>query len=510
VSEKKHQPHGFSSPYVWAFTTYFTEGFPFIMIRTVSSVFFRDMKVSLESIGLTSLFGLPWILKFLWGPLVDAYSTKRRWLLNMQAALLVILVMAAIAIPLPNNVQMIAVLFFIGSFIAATHDIAIDGYYMEALDKAGQAKYVGYRTMAFRIAMMTGTAVIVTIGTTIGWFLAFWVSALIFGAFLVYHYFFLPEVETDKKPFKTILAKLLHRNTVAFILFLTAIVYIIRTLYKSDSYAAIKEQFPILKKIYFSHWVVMLLFLSLIVIGLMRNRIKALILKDPDSHYSMAFVSFMDKEKISTILAFIILLRAGEWTLSTMVSPFIVDVGIKVHYGWISGWVGLPASIAGALLGGYMISRFSLKKVMWPFILAQNFTNVIYMALAIHLANFVQVNTGADEVVGIGINNLALVAGTHAFDQFAGGLGTAVLMTYLMRICNKEYKAAHYAIGTGLMSVSGLFAGVLSGFIAQSFGYAWLFGASFIISIPAMILIPFLPNTEDKLVGSEKLVGSKE
>ncbi len=52
-------------PYVWAFTTYFAEGFPYTIIRIVSSVFFRDIHVSLQAIGLTSLFGLPWILKFL-------------------------------------------------------------------------------------------------------------------------------------------------------------------------------------------------------------------------------------------------------------------------------------------------------------------------------------------------------------------------------------------------------------------------------------------------------------
>jgi PAT family beta-lactamase induction signal transducer AmpG len=85
------------------------------------------------------------------------------------------------------------------------------------------------------------------------------------------------------------------------------------------------------------------------------------------------------------------------------------------------------------------------------------------------------------------------VASVHAFDQFASGLGTAVLMTYLMRICHKEFKAAHYAIGSGLMNFSGLFAGVISGFIAGWLGYAWLFGISFAASIPAMAIIPFLP-----------------
>lgn len=490
-NEKKKKK--FNNNYIWTFTTYFTEGFPYIIIRTVSGVFFRDMKVSLEGIGLINLFGLPWILKFLWGPQVDEYSTKRKWLLAMQSLLVLVLLVTALVVPLQDNVQLIAVLFFIGSFIAATHDIAIDGYYMEALDKEGQAKFVGYRTMAFRVAMMTGTGLIVTIGAKWGWIRAFLAAAIIFGLFFLYHLFFLKEVEPQKRNIKDLLPRILRIRTFLFLLVTTFLIIGVRYFFQSSFYAGLKEQVPILKKIYFSHWVALLLLLALVLVGVSRKKIKAFITRDPDSYYGKAFLYFMEREKVTVILFFVILLRAGEWTLSTMVAPFIVDLGIKLHYGWISAFVGLPASIVGAILGGWMISRFTLKRVIWPFILAQNFTNIIYMMLAIHLTHFIKINTGAAEPTGIGAVNLALAAGVHGFDQFAGGLGTAVLMTYLMRICHKEFKAAHYAIGSGLMSVSGIFAGVLGGLVAGWLGYAWLFGFSFVLSIPAMLLIPFLP-----------------
>jgi PAT family beta-lactamase induction signal transducer AmpG len=483
--------------YIWTFTTYFTEGFPYIIIRTVSSVFFRDMKVSLEAIGLVNLFGLPWVLKFLWGPWVDEYSTKRRWLLTMQAILLAILATTAFSIPLANSVQLVAAIFFIGAFIAATHDIAIDGYYMEALDKVGQAKFVGYRTMAYRVAMMTGTGVIVTIAAVVGWFLGFIVAAVIFGLFFLYHVFFLREVETMKKKIKHLLVHALHMKALLFAAGMAIVVIAVRYFFQSPFYTQLKEQLPLLKKIGFSHWVALLLLLILVLVSLFRKRIKALIMRDPESHYSRAFLYFMERDKVSFILAFIILLRIGEWTLATMVAPFMVDLGIKIHYGWISAIVGLPLSIVGAMLGGWMISRYSLKKVMWPFILAQNFTNIIYMALALHLVSFIKINAASVEPAGIGAVNLVLVAATHGFDQFAGGLGTAVLMTYLMRICHKEFKAAHYAIGTALMNISAIFSGVASGLIAGWLGYAWLFGLSFVFSVPAMLLIPFLPYVSD-------------
>lgn len=74
---------------------------------------------------------------------------------------------------------------------------------------------------------------------------------------------------------------------------------------------------------------------------------------------------------------------------------------------------------------------------------AQNFTNLAYMFLGLKLNNFVQINTGNPIPIPIGFNNLLAVVCVHAFDQFAGGLGTAVLMVFLMRLCKPRFKAAH-------------------------------------------------------------------
>jgi PAT family beta-lactamase induction signal transducer AmpG len=483
--------------YIWSFTTYFTEGFPFVLIRTVSSVFFRDMKVSLEAIGLTSLYGLPWIIKFLWSPQVDEYGTKRKWLIFTQFTLLLSMILAAAFIPFSMSVQAVATIFFIASFFAATHDVAIDGYYMEALDDAGQARFVGFRVMAYRIAMMTGTGGIVSIGTIYSWSLAFWAAAIIFALFFLFHFFFLKEVQEEGKPLVSLTKFFYKKKNLLGALFASFIVLGIRSVYKSQYYAELKNTIPILKKVYFSHWIGIFLLIGLVLILLFRNKIRDYLLKDPDSFYSKAFVSFVDREKIGIILSFLLLLRTGEYMLTTMVAPFIVDLGIKVHYGWLSAGVGLPAGIIGAVVGGWAISKYSLRKVIWPFILAQNLTNVVYMILAFYLKPYILMNTGATDPASIGAFNLGLVAFVQFFDQFAGGLGTAVLMTYLMRLCIKEYKAAHYAIGASLWSVGGMFSGVLSGFIAGSYGYGWNFCISFIVSIPAMILIPMLPKLKE-------------
>jgi PAT family beta-lactamase induction signal transducer AmpG len=485
-------------PQVWAFTTYFAEGFPYTLVRIVSSVFFRDMKVSLEAIGLTSLFGLPWILKFLWGPQIDQYATKRRWMLSMQLALVVVFFMVALLTPLPEGIRLIAILLFFAAFVAATHDMAIDGYYMEALDEKGQSKFVGYRVMAYRIAMMTGTGIVVSIGTLVSWRAAYVSAAGVLGLLYVYHLLLLPRVETYRTPFRQFLRGLLNVKLLGGCLVAGCFIAAIYSFGASDWYGQLKAKIPLLAHIRFPGWISLGLLAALVLIGLFKNKIKGFILKDREAFYSKAFIAYIDRDRIAIALAFIILMRTGESLLAAMASPFMVDLGVKVHYGWISGAVGLPFSIVGAMLGGWCISRYTLRKTIWPFLLAQNLTNLIYMFMALGLNRYVLLNTGADVLKPIGSANLFLVASVHAFDQFAGGLGTSVLITFLMRTCLPEFKAAHFAIGSGLMNVSGVFAGVMSGFLAQWLGYGYFFGLSFLASLPGMALIPRIPFVEPK------------
>jgi len=484
------------APHVWAFTTYFAEGFPYTIIRVISSVFFRDMRVSLEGIGLTSLFGLPWVLKFLWGPQIDEYGTKRRWILSMEFLLVLMIVSVALLSSLSGGIRAIAFLLLVGSFIAATHDIAIDGYYMEGLDEKGQAKFVGYRVMAYRIAMMTGTGVIVTIGAATNWLVGYLSAAALLSILFVYHVLLLPSVEQEKIPIRNLAKAFLGWRTLLVPALLVACGVILKLASSWQQSLGIPLAF--LKRIGFTGWAGIGLLLALIALALFKDRIKGALVRKRDSFYSRAFIAYMDRGRISVALAFIILMRTGESMLASMASPFMVDLGIKIHYGWISGGVGLPFSIVGAMAGGWMISRYTLKKTIWPFLLAQNFTNIIYMLLAFYLEKYILLNTGTEAVTPIGNFNLFLVAAVHAFDQFSGGLGTSVLVTFLMRTCIAEFKAAHFAIGTGLMNVSGVVSGVIGGFLAGWLGYGYFFGISFLASIPGMILILFIPFLESE------------
>jgi PAT family beta-lactamase induction signal transducer AmpG len=147
----------------WVLSTYFAEGLPFSIVRALASEFFTSMGTRPENIAATSVYGLAWNLKLLWSPLLDRYGTLRRWLLAVQALLgLVILVVAWPAGD--GNLGGVAALLVAAAFLAATHDVAIDGFYLEALDPQAQAGLAGLRTSAYRVALLAGKGLLALAG----------------------------------------------------------------------------------------------------------------------------------------------------------------------------------------------------------------------------------------------------------------------------------------------------------------------------------------------------------
>lgn len=480
------------SPLAWVATTYFAEGFPYTLIRQVASVYFRDMRMSLEAIGLTSLYGLPWVIKFLWGPLVDRYATRREWLLWTEAVLAAMLG-AVVLIVAGGNAVAVAWALVPAAFVAATHDTAIDGYYMAGLDRDGQARYVGYRVMAYRIALMAGTGAVVTIGALerFGWVWAFGGAAGLFALVLLANCVIVPRCEQPGEP----LATMVSARSVAVALGIVAVGFACWWVSRVSQEPTVVERMPALKLFTLPVLVAALLLVAGGAAAYAARRLRSRSSAHASGFYADAYVTFFGQDRIALLLAFIVFMRTGEYLLSAMTAPFMVDLGVKVHYGWISGGVGLPASIAGAMFGGYLIGRFGVNRTLWPILLAQNLTNLVYMWLAFGLSSMVATNTGVASPIPATVEQLTAIAGVHGFDQFSGGMGTALLMTFLMSLCKPEHKAAHYAIGTGVMGLSGLFTGVASGYLAARLGYAWFFGLSFVVSIPGMILAGVLARS---------------
>lgn len=150
------------APWRWVPTLYFAEGIPYVIVMTLSVIFYKRMGVSNTDIALyTSWLYLPWVIKPLWSPVVDILKTKRLWIIVMQLFIGAGLAGVAFTIPGPNYFRYTLAFFWLLAFSSATHDIAADGFYMLALTKHQQAFFVGIRSTFYRIAMLTGQGLLV-------------------------------------------------------------------------------------------------------------------------------------------------------------------------------------------------------------------------------------------------------------------------------------------------------------------------------------------------------------
>lgn len=174
------------SAHAWVASTNFAEGLPYSLVHKVASEFLVNANASAQVIGLAGLAHLPWNLKFLWAPLVDRHGTAKRWFVGVQLAIvLALLFLAAFAATFVPWAFAIGILVL--AILAATNDVAVDGYYLRRLDPAAQGRLSGLRIAGYRAAMMVAGGGIVTLGGLYGFSLAFVAAAAIMAGLAVAH-----------------------------------------------------------------------------------------------------------------------------------------------------------------------------------------------------------------------------------------------------------------------------------------------------------------------------------
>ena len=114
------------------FLLYFVQAMPYGFQRYLSLVMRRE-GVSLTSIGLFKLLLLPWVCKvFLSAFVVDAYKTKRFWLI---LSMLVLAVGSYTGVFI-HDFTLLACVIFLLNWASATQDICVDWYSMNLLDES--------------------------------------------------------------------------------------------------------------------------------------------------------------------------------------------------------------------------------------------------------------------------------------------------------------------------------------------------------------------------------------
>jgi PAT family beta-lactamase induction signal transducer AmpG len=320
------------SPWSWIPSLYLAQGLPYVIVMTVSVIMYKRLGISNDDIAFyTSWLYLPWVIKPLWSPLVDALRTKRFWIVAMQLVIGAALAGVALTIPGPDFFRYSLAVFWLLAFSSATHDIAADGFYILALDDNQQATFVGIRSTFYRIAMITGqgalvvlagdleTASMLGIGGNVptAWSATIGFVAALFLAFTLYHLVALPRPQTD--------------------------------------------------------------------VGTAQARSSVLV-----KEFITTFVEFFRKDNIGTVLAFLLLYRLGEAQLVKMISPFMLDsvdkggLGMTTEQvGFAYGTVGIIALAVGGILGGLAIARKGLQYWIWPMALIIHLPDAVFVVLAL-------------------------------------------------------------------------------------------------------------------------------
>jgi PAT family beta-lactamase induction signal transducer AmpG len=398
-----------------------------MIVRKLSTVFFTDIGVDLKTIGYLNFYGNAWNLKFLWAPLLDLMGTKRLWLVIMQTlvgALTLVVAFGANRMPAHAStlevqalVTILAFVFLVIAFIAATNDVAIDAYYMEGIkDPTEQAAYSGHRVLAYRIAIIYANFFLVVLASlfvnrALGWTISFGAAALTMFGFAVGHALLLPRCELKKT-----------RPTV-----------------------------------------------SRMVQGFIE-----------------AFITYLRQPRVIVVLVFIMTYKSDEMLFS-MNTPFLMrELHVtKAQLAWLAGLVGAATTILGAMLGAYWIKRQGFRKAIWPLTILMNLSIWAYVWMA-HVRPDARTSTG-----------LIIIAFVSGYEHIAAGLGNTALIVYLLRTCRPEFKAAHFAIGTALMSIPANVIGGFGGRIVESIGWVSFFMIAFGASIPSMLLIFRLPYKDE-------------
>jgi PAT family beta-lactamase induction signal transducer AmpG len=206
--------------------------------------------------------------------------------------------------------------------------------------------------------------------------------------------------------------------------------------------------------------------------------------------FTEAFTSYLQQDKVGLILIFIILYKIGDEILFSMNTPFMKRE-LKVsnaQMAWMAGMVGAAGAILGAMAGGLWIKKQGLRKAIWPLTILMNVNIWAYTWLA-----YAKPNPAT-------VKGITVIAFVYFYEQVASGLGSAALTIYIMRTCNPAFKAAHYAFGTAIMLIPASIIGGLAGQIIEAVGYVNFFIIAFLATIPAMILMFFVPIKDQQKV----------
>ena len=414
-------------PYAWVPSLYLGEALPFSAVMLISVIMFQELGLTDGQITVyTGWLGLPWVIKPIWSPIVDNLKTKRWWIVTMQFLMGISLALVAFTLPTSFWLQGTLAVFMVIAFASATHDISADGFYIIGLADKDQELYVGVRNTFYRIGMVIGQGGLVL--------LAGYMQRGVFGSAL-------QSVTASWVAVFVILGMLLFLLGVYHAFILPKVEH------------AVHDRF---------HF---------------REQLR---------EFCMTLKVFVTKPHIISALCFILLFRLPEGLLTKIVPLFlkrsVAEGGLAmsdVDFGLIYGTLGVIGLLLGGIIGGWAVSRWGLKRCLWPLVMCITLPDIVYVYLSYYPTA-----------------SLWTIGSCVCIEQIGYGLGFAAYTLYLVTFSRGERATAVFSICTAGQYLGGvMLPGMVSGLISDDIGYQ-----NFFWIVMAFCLVTFAVTACVKIV----------
>lgn len=151
----------------------FASGLPLALTAGTLQAWLTVVGLDLKTIGIFTLVGLPYTLKFLWAPLMDRLvppwlGRRRGWMLVMQIC--VAIGLAAMALTGPGQrPEILGILALVVAFLSASLDIVLDAYRTDVLLRPERGFGAALWVNGYRCALLLASAGALLLADHIGW-----------------------------------------------------------------------------------------------------------------------------------------------------------------------------------------------------------------------------------------------------------------------------------------------------------------------------------------------------
>ena len=400
----------------------FSAGLPLLLVLGTLSFRLREAGIDRATIGFLSWVGLAYGFKWAWAPLVDRLplplltrllGRRRSWLLLAQVAVVAGLLGMAWSNPQDSLMPLVA-FALLASFGSATQDIALDAFRIESAQARLQAVLAASYQTGYRLAMIWAGAGV------------FWIAA---------------RAEVSGLPAGTYQDAAWGIAYIAMALSMS--VGMVTVLFSKEPP---HTELPPAHNL--REW------LQVAVVA-------------PFSEFVRRY-----RWHAVLLLALIGTYRISDIVMGIMANPFYVDMGYsKEEVATVTKLYGVIMTLVGAFLGGGLVLRFGVMRVLMLGAVLSALTNLLFAWLALH-----------------GHDVYALIAVVSA-DNLASGIASAAFIAYLSSLTNVQYSATQYALFSSLMLLAPKFLAGFSGLAVDAAGYAWFFTGTAALGVPVLLLV---------------------